>query len=181
MAYVLMRRLAVLMRAGGPWLWLALLLPGGPAALARPLAAPGPVAWTACATCWRLPQTDYDRVMLLCQISDQLWTQRTDSAAVYARQALALARRMRYRHGEGEALNRLGAALRESNLARALEVFQQSLRIAEATHDRALEAQNLRSIGIIYVYLRDKRQGLALLLPGPEIGRAAARRAPHGD
>ena len=70
------------------------------------------------------PQPDTSRVLLLCQLSDQLWTQRTDSAAVYARKALALARRTGYRRGEGAALNRLGAALRESNLARALEVFQ---------------------------------------------------------
>ena len=119
----------------------------------------------------RLPQTDYDRVLLLCQVSDQLWTQNTDSAAVYARQALALARRTHYRHGEGEALNRLGAALRESNLAQALELFQQSLRIAQATHDRALEAQNLRSIGIIYMYLRDKRQGLHYYFQALKLGQ----------
>ena len=120
----------------------------------------------------RLPQTDYDRVLLLCQVSDQLWTQNTDSAAVYARQALVLARRIGYHHGEGEALNRLGAALRESNLAQALEVFQQSLRIAQTTHDRALEAQNLRSIGIIYVYLRDKRQGLRYYFEALKLGEA---------
>ena len=117
-----------------------------------------------------LPQTDHDRVLLLCQISDQLWTQRTDSAAVYATRALALARRIGYRHGEGEALNRLGAALRESNLSRALELFQQSLRIAQATHDRALEAQNLRSIGIIYVYLRDRPTALAYYFRALRIG-----------
>ena len=116
------------------------------------------------------PQADTSRVLLLCQLSDQLWTQRTDSAAVYARKALALALRTGYRRGEGAALNRLGAALRESNLARALEVFQQSLRIAQVTHDRALEAQNLRSIGIIYVYLRDKRQGLAYYFRALKIG-----------
>ena len=116
------------------------------------------------------PQPDSVRVLLLCQISDQLWTQRTDSAAVYARKALDLARRAGYRHGEGEALNRLGAALRESNLARALELFQQSLRLAEATHDQRLIAQNLRSIGIIYVYLRDKRQGLAYYFRALKIG-----------
>ena len=119
-----------------------------------------------------LPQTDYDRVELLCQVSDQLWTQNTDSAAVYANQALALARRAHYRQGEGEALNRLGAALRESNLARALEVFQQSLRIAETTKDQALMAQNLRSIGIIYVYLRDKPQALAYYFRALKIGEA---------
>ena len=117
-----------------------------------------------------LPQTDYNRVILLCQVSDQLWTQRTDSAAVYAIEALRLARRANYQHGEGEALNRLGAALRESNLARALELFQQSLRIARATRDRALEAQNLRSIGIIYVYLRDKQQGLNYYFRALKIG-----------
>ncbi|WP_157780969.1 ATP-binding protein [Hymenobacter sedentarius] len=115
-------------------------------------------------------QADTNRVMLLCQISDQLWTQRTDSAAVYALKALTLARRIGHHRGEGEALNRLGAALRESNLARALEVFQQSLRIAKATHDPALEAQNLRSIGIIYVYLRDQRQGLAYYFRALKLG-----------
>ncbi len=113
---------------------------------------------------------DTDRVVLLCQLSDQLWTQNTDSAAVYALQALSLARLIRYRHGEGEALNRLGAALRESNLARALEVFQQSLRIAETTRDQALVAQNLRSIGIIYVYLRDQRRGLSYYFRALQIG-----------
>ncbi|MDQ2792695.1 MAG: ATP-binding protein [Bacteroidota bacterium] len=118
----------------------------------------------------KLPQTEYDRVLLLCQVSDQLWTQRTDSAAVYAQRALALARRVHYRHGEGEALNRLGAALRESNLARSLELFQQSLRIARATRDQALTAQNLRSIGIIYVYLRDRRQALSYYFQALKIG-----------
>ncbi|GAB3292504.1 hypothetical protein GCM10027511_05670 [Hymenobacter humi] len=116
------------------------------------------------------PQPDTRRVILLCQLSDQLWTQRTDSAAVYAIKALTLARRIGYRHGEGEALNRLGAALRESNLARSLELFQQSLHIAKATRDRALEAQNLRSIGIIYVYLRDRQQGLAYYFRALKIG-----------
>ena len=118
----------------------------------------------------RLPQTNYDRVLLLCQVSDQLWTQRTDSAAVYAQRALVLARRVGYRHGEGEALNRLGAALRESNLARSLELFQQSLRIARATRDQALTAQNLRSIGIIYVYLRDRHQALHYYFQALKIG-----------
>ena len=118
----------------------------------------------------KLPQTDYDRVLLLCQVSDQLWTQRTDSAAVYAQRALVLARRVGYRHGEGEALNRLGAALRESNLARSLELFQQSLRIARATRDQALTAQNLRSIGIIYVYLRDRPQALSYYFQALKIG-----------
>ncbi|WP_234795194.1 tetratricopeptide repeat-containing sensor histidine kinase [Hymenobacter arizonensis] len=118
------------------------------------------------------PQADTRRVILLCQISDQLWTQRTDSAAVYAIKALTLARRIGYPHGEGEALNRLGAALRESNLARSLELFQESLRIAKATKDRALEAQNLRSIGIIYVYLRDREQGLAYYFRALRLGEA---------
>ena len=115
--------------------------------------------------------SDPERVSLLCRISDQLWTQNTDSAAVYARRALMLARHIRDRRGEGAALNRLGAALRESNLARALEVFQQSLHIAQTTHDQALVAQNLRSIGIIYVYLRDQRQGLAYYFQALKIGQ----------
>ena len=104
---------------------------------------------------------DTNRVMLLCQASDEYWTLRVDSAEAYARRALGLARSLHYRHGEGEALNRLGAALRESNLARALELFQQSLHIAQELNDKPLAAQNLRSIGIIYIYLRDKRQGLS--------------------
>ncbi|GAA4384719.1 hypothetical protein GCM10023186_27380 [Hymenobacter koreensis] len=116
------------------------------------------------------PQPDTSRVLLLCRISDQYWALRTDSAEAYARRALALAQRTGYRHGEGEALNRLGAALRESNLTRALELFQESLRLATAMNDRALQAQNLRSIGIIYVYLRDKRQGLAYYFQALRIG-----------
>ena len=164
-----------------PWVgWVGLFLAlSGPAG--RVLAAPraptstgapavAHVALDSLRHLLTLPQTDFARVMLLCQISDQLWTQRTDSAAVYANKALVLARRVHYRQGEGAALNRLGAALRESNLARALEVFQQSLHIAETTHDQGLIAQNLRSIGIIYVYLRDKRQGLAYYFQALKIG-----------
>ncbi|TGE23681.1 hypothetical protein E5K00_00270 [Hymenobacter aquaticus] len=119
----------------------------------------------------RQPQSDSSRVLLLCSISDQYWARRTDSAEVYARRALALARRTGYQHGEGEALNRLGAALRERNLARALELFQQSLRIAEVRHDVPLQAQNLRSIGIIYVYLRDQQQGLSYYFRALRLGR----------
>ena len=149
----------------------ALLLAGRPPAVAR--AVPPALQSRAVDSLRQLlarPQSDTNRVLLLCQLSDQLWTQRTDSAAGYARQALGLARRIGYRHGQGEALNRLGAALRESNLARALELFQQSLRLAEATHDQRLKAQNLRSIGIIYVYLRDQRQGLAYYFRALKIG-----------
>ncbi|UOQ52571.1 tetratricopeptide repeat-containing sensor histidine kinase [Hymenobacter cellulosivorans] len=118
----------------------------------------------------RQPQPDTSRVLLFCAISDQYWVQRTDSAEAYAHRALALARRARYVHGEGEALNRLGAALRERNLARALELFQASLRLAETHHDLRLQAQNLRSIGIIYVYLRDRQQGLSYYFQALRIG-----------
>ena len=153
--------------------WVLVVFSLAGSAWAGPVAGPHSAQSTAVDRLHRLlaqPPPDTERVMLLCHVSDQLWTQNTDSAAVYAHQALALARRIGYRRGEGEALNRLGAALRESNLARALEVFQQSLRIAEATHDRALMAQNLRSIGIIYVYLRDQRQGLAYYFQALKIG-----------
>ncbi|WP_167855614.1 tetratricopeptide repeat-containing sensor histidine kinase [Hymenobacter fodinae] len=114
--------------------------------------------------------SDTTRVLLLCQMSDQYWVLRVDSAAAYANRALVLARQTHYRHGEGEALNRLGSVYRESNLAQALELFQQSLRLGEATHDLRLQAQNLRSIGIIYVYLRDRREGLAYYFRALRLG-----------
>lgn len=116
------------------------------------------------------PQPDSSRVLLLCQLSDQYWASRVDSAAACANRALALARRIGYRHGEGEALNRQGSVLRESNLAQALELFQQSLRLGQATHDLRLQAQNLRSIGIIYVYLRDRHAGLAYYFRALRLG-----------
>ncbi|WP_206780466.1 tetratricopeptide repeat-containing sensor histidine kinase [Hymenobacter amundsenii] len=109
----------------------------------------------------RQTRTDSSRVDLLYLLSDQFWASDTDSAAVYARRSLALARRTGNRRGEGAALNRLGAALRESNLSRALQLFQESLRLAEKINDSGLQAQNLRSIGIIYVYLRERKLGLA--------------------
>ncbi|QJX45535.1 hypothetical protein HMJ29_00700 [Hymenobacter taeanensis] len=114
--------------------------------------------------------SDTSRVLLLCQMSDQYWVLRVDSAAAYANRALALAHRAGYRHGEGEALNRLGSVYRESNLAQALELFQQSLHLGETTHDLRLQAQNLRSIGIIYVYLRDRREGLAYYFRALRLG-----------
>ncbi|MCA8829297.1 ATP-binding protein [Hymenobacter pini] len=114
----------------------------------------------------RQPQSDSSRIQLWCRISDQLWASDTEAAARYSRQALALARRTHNRAGEGAALNRLGAALRESNLARALELFQSSLRLAEQLHDTTLQSQNMRSIGIIYVYLRDRQLGLSYYFRG---------------
>ncbi|TGE27935.1 tetratricopeptide repeat-containing sensor histidine kinase [Hymenobacter metallicola] len=137
--------------------------------LALPAAAQSP-ALDSLRRLTQQPQPDSSRVLLLCSISDQYWALRTDSAEAYARRALALARRTHYRHGEGEALNRLGAALRERNLAQALELFQQSLRLAIAAHDLRLQAQNLRSIGIIYVYLRDRQQGLSYYFQALRIG-----------
>ncbi|MBT9393687.1 hypothetical protein KLP40_10980 [Hymenobacter sp. NST-14] len=104
---------------------------------------------------------DSSRVELLYRLSDQFWASNTDSAAAYAHRSLALARQLGHRRGEGAALNRLGAALRESNLAEALRLFQQSLRIGQQLRDTSLQAQNLRSIGIIYVYLRDRQVGLS--------------------
>ncbi len=106
-------------------------------------------------------RTDSSRVKLLYLLSDQLWASDTEAAAVYARRSLALARRTGNRRGEGAALNRLGAALRESNLSQALQLFQESLRLGEKINDLGLQAQNLRSIGIIYVYLREKQLGLS--------------------
>jgi len=114
----------------------------------------------------QLPQSDSSRVQLLCRISDQLWASDTEAAAAYSRRALALARRTHNRAGEGAALNRLGAALRESNLARALELFQESWRLGRELRDTTLQAQNLRSIGIIYVYLRDRQLGLSYYFEG---------------
>lgn len=106
-------------------------------------------------------RTDSSRVELFYLLSDQLWASDTEAAAVYARRSLALARRTGNRRGEGAALNRLGAALRESNLSQALQLFQESLRIGEELKDLGLQAQNLRSIGIIYVYLREQQLGLS--------------------
>ena len=117
------------------------------------------------------PHSEAEKVGLLCQMSDNYWVLRTDSAAVYADRALALARRTGNRAGEGQALNRLGSALRESNLAKALELFQQSLRIADALPDDALRAQNLRAIGILYVYLRDRRQSMRYYFQALQLDR----------
>ena len=78
-------------------MWLAVLLASpGPVVGGAP--TPG-VAVDSLRHLLALPQTDFNRVTLLCQISDQLWTQHTDSAAVYANKALALARRIHYQQG----------------------------------------------------------------------------------
>ncbi|NVO32887.1 ATP-binding protein [Hymenobacter lapidiphilus] len=119
-------------------------------------------------------RTDSSRVELLYMLSDQLWASDTDAAARYARRSLALARRTGNRRGEGAALNRLGAALRESNLSRALQLFQESLHIGEEINDLGLQAQNLRSIGIIYVYLREQQLGLSYYFRALRLDRRSA-------
>ena len=109
----------------------------------------------------RQARTDSSRVKLLYRSATSSGPPIPRPLPLYARRSLALARRTGNRRGEGAALNRLGAALRESNLSQALQLFQESLRLGEKINDVGLQAQNLRSIGIIYVYLREKQLGLS--------------------
>ncbi len=95
--------------------------------------------------------SDTTRVELLRKMSRQIQTRRPDSALWYARQGLLLARKIYFKKGEADCLNRMGVVLwKNGKYAQALSNIISSLKIREELNDRLGQLISLNDIGIIY-------------------------------
>lgn len=76
---------------------------------------------------------------------------RPESAMQIARKALSESRRLHFSRGEVRALIRMGIIYDvQSNNARAIEMYQQSLDLCRKTNDLKAWASNLNNLGLIY-------------------------------
>jgi two-component system, NtrC family, sensor kinase len=105
---------------------------------------------------------DTSRVLLLADLSATYRYSNFDSVQLYARQGLALARRIGYAKGEGRCLSRLGLLQAErGNLPQALRTDLQALRLHQLSHDARGTARTLNQTGLLYQALDDYRPALA--------------------
>ncbi|MEI9909577.1 MAG: tetratricopeptide repeat protein [Bacteroidota bacterium] len=94
---------------------------------------------------------DTSRVLLMNELSSQYSYVMVDSALYYGQEALALARKINYARGEANALDDLGWSLRiTGNVAKALELYFKSIKIADKNNLIAQKASALLIIGQIY-------------------------------
>jgi len=99
----------------------------------------------------KLHQNDTAGVELLRKLSFQIQTTRPDSALLYAQQGVDLARKLSFKKGEADCMNRLGVVLwRNGKYDRALLFLLNSLKLREEINDRLGTLKSLSDIGIVY-------------------------------
>jgi tetratricopeptide (TPR) repeat protein len=85
-----------------------------------------------------------------------------DSALIYAQRGLNLSRKIGYKKGEGDCLNRLGVVFwRNGRYDRALSCLLKSLKLREEISDLLGELKSLNDIGIIYSDQGDNLKALS--------------------
>jgi len=101
-------------------------------------------------------------VEVLRKMSLQAQSAMPDSALVYAQQGVELARKLSFKAGEANCLNRLGVVLwKNGKYDRALSVLLNSLKIREELHDRLGMLKSLSDIGIVYSDQADNNMALS--------------------
>ena len=91
------------------------------------------------------------RVKALIEISKQLQTSRPDSALIYGQQGLELSRKLNYKKGEADCMNRVGVVLwKNGKYDLALSFLLGSLRLREEINDRLGILKSSNDIGIVY-------------------------------
>lgn len=97
--------------------------------------------------------TTKTRIDILNDLSNRYLAYQPDQANWYANEALELARKTAYPHGEILALNRLGEyEFRQSNYARAVELITESLKLALKQQDSLGMALAYRVLGNIHTF-----------------------------
>ncbi|NCD68117.1 tetratricopeptide repeat protein [Mucilaginibacter agri] len=93
--------------------------------------------------------------------SRKLQSSRPDSALIYAEQGLSLSRKIGFKIGEGNCLNRLGVLFwKNGRYDRALSFLLSSLKLREEINDRLGVLKSLNDIGIIYADQGDNVKAL---------------------
>lgn len=106
-------------------------------------------------------KSDTTGVELLRKLSRQIQSRRPDSALLYAQQGLDLARKLSFKKGEADCMNRLGVVLwKNGKYDRALSFLLNSLKIREDINDRLGKLQSLSDIGIVYSDQTDNTKAL---------------------
>ena len=99
---------------------------------------------------------DTARVITTIDMALQFRNTRPDSTIYYCEQALALARKIRFKRGEAYALTTTGLALREKGeLPQSLELQLQALQMAESNNYPIEAAFCYRRIGLVYMDIQD--------------------------
>ncbi|RDC56155.1 tetratricopeptide repeat protein [Pedobacter chinensis] len=96
------------------------------------------------------------------QLSLQIQSTRPDSALMFAQHGLDLARKLQFKKGEADCMNRLGVVLwKNGKYDRALSVLLGSLKIREEIKDRLGILKSNSDIGIIYSDQKDNEKVLS--------------------
>jgi tetratricopeptide (TPR) repeat protein len=104
---------------------------------------------------------DTTRVNLLNQLAVQYYFNNPDTALVFGQQALALARKTGFSRGEAGSLNRIGNVFSYTgNFAKALELYLEALKTAEALKDERMSSSVISNIGINYGRMGNHREGI---------------------
>jgi signal transduction histidine kinase len=106
-------------------------------------------------------QPDTSRVILLTQLSQAFSISRPDTAMVLSQQLLTLAKKIGYIKGEVGGLNGIANVFRNTgNYVKALEIYLQALKKAEAINDKGAMATTLSNMANVYADQGDERQAV---------------------
>jgi two-component system, NtrC family, sensor kinase len=120
---------------------------------------------------------DTNKVKLLLDFSGIYYYTNPDSCLILSEQALKLARELKFKNGEVEALNKAGEALRFlGEYPRALEMQYNALGINKAEHDISGEAYSSSFIGFTYVEFGEYPLGLRFLFAALEMHQKLSNR-----
>src|SRR6266498_4986668 len=113
---------------------------------------------------------DSSDVLWLIEVAYMYRFSKPDSSIIFTKEALYLARQLKYERGESQALITLGENFRlEGDFPQALEDLFNALRISRNIGDKEMEGNSLDFIGIAYVDLGEYRQGLNYLYEAKKI------------
>lgn len=115
----------------------------------------------------RTEKADTSRVQLLNQLSRFYLNFRPDTAMLFAREGLSLAKKAAFVKGEAESLNRLGNVFSiTGNYPKALEFHLDAAKKAETAGEQEMVVKVLGNIGIDYALHGDDRQAIVYIRKG---------------
>ena len=107
---------------------------------------------------------DSNKVNMLIRRAEEYYFNKPDTCLIIAREAIELARTIKFTNGELAALNKAGEALRFlGEYPAALEMQFEALEISKKIGNKSIEANSLGFIGFIYTELKENREALKYL------------------
>src|SRR5688572_1930174 len=113
---------------------------------------------------------DTNRVLLLNDLALMYRFNKPDSAVKLAQEASQLATTLNYPKGECQAFNIMGESMRfQGEFLKALGAQLQALRISRENGFKSREANSLAYVGMVYIEMKEYRQGLFYLRQAQEL------------